>query len=122
MKKLILLLVLVVLVSGCTASERTIEYSKNIKEEYCGPHAGPAICSCAFHGNNCGQAGMTKEEAEIFIYGGFDEWAEEEGGHFKEECLASDGRHEYSNGVHTCSYCEGGMWDNVQERTDCVEK
>jgi hypothetical protein len=120
MKRIILLLVLVVLVSGC-ASERTITYGKDIRSDYCGISVPAAVCKCAFHGEMCDQAGMTKEEADANLYGGFDEWSELDGAEFKSKCETDNGRYDYSDGKHSCTYCDEGEWER-EDRSNCVDE
>ena len=121
MKKAILLLVLVILVSGC-ATERTVTYSKDIRNEYCGIVVPAAVCKCAFHGEMCEEAGMTKEEADANLNNGFDSWEEQGVDGFKEGCESENGRYDNDGEKSTCTYCDDGNWEDDERRDYCIEE
>jgi hypothetical protein len=58
--KYILLLILVLVLAGCSGS--------NIKDDFCGVHINYQYCKCAFHNEYCDSIGMSKSEAKTYVY------------------------------------------------------
>lgn len=65
----LLLLALLIFLSGCSGSS-------NIKNDFCGVHINYQYCKCAFHNEYCSNIGMSKSEANTYVYAEYTKWLE----------------------------------------------
>lgn len=63
----ILVLSLLFLFTGCSENS-------NIKNDFCGVHINFQYCKCAFHDEYCANIGMSKSEANTYVYAEYNKW------------------------------------------------
>lgn len=56
--------------TGCSSGK------SNIKNNFCGLHIDYRYCKCAFHNNYCNEIGMSKSEANTYVYSEYNKWIE----------------------------------------------
>jgi uncharacterized Zn-binding protein involved in type VI secretion len=62
-------IILLILLSGCSGKP-------SIKNDFCGVHINYQFCRCAFHNEFCSNIGMSKSEANTYVYAEYDKWIE----------------------------------------------
>ena len=121
---LALSMILLVL-SGCDASvEREDVFSRDIKNDFCGPVMNFKFCKCAFHNEFCKdpEVNMKKKEADEYVKAEFKKWEDEQRKVFAQNCESAAGA-VYTNirGNAVCSYCAEGFWADKDDRS-CKKK
>lgn len=66
--------------------KKVCNIQKDIKNDYCGVEVSAYQCKCAFHGEYCAEAGLSKEDALNLTNKGFDLWVRQ----LKASCEATD--------------------------------
>lgn len=90
LKGLLISVLSLLLLSGCGNSD--------IKNNYCGVHINYQYCKCAFHGEYCGNVGMSSGEAKDYVFDKYDNWKNEDVKIDKEDGEEGDGREEDEGG------------------------
>lgn len=118
MKKLLIILLLPIFVTGCfknTGVGNTEKFSKpDIKDDFCGVHINYQYCKCAFHDEFCEAIGLDKGAANSYVQDEFDKWLDDLIEAFGQACELGGG---ISQG-EKCEYCKEGY--HVQG-SSCVE-
>lgn len=118
MKKLFILLLLPIFITGCFKGSgvgRTEKFSKpDIKDDFCGVHINYQYCKCAFHNEFCDAIGLDKGAANSYVQDEFSKWVDELVAAFGETCQINGGIFQGEK----CQYCKEGY--HAQE-SSCVE-
>ena len=105
--KIFISLVCVFFLSACGNSD--------IKDNYCGIHINYQYCKCAFHGEHCGNVGMSSGEAKDYVFDKYDKWKNGDVADLLADCTKKNG----SFHGNTCSLCAS---DEVVKDNVCVAK
>lgn len=64
----VLTFILLLLFTGCSSG------NSDIKNNFCGVHINYQYCKCAFHNQYCSNIGMSKSEANSYVYAEYEKW------------------------------------------------
>jgi len=118
MKKLLIILLLPIFITGCFKGSgvgKTEKFSRpDIKDDFCGVQINFQYCKCAFHDEFCDAIGLDQDAADSYVQDEFDKWIDELIAAFAEACQLNGG---ISQG-EKCQYCKEGYH---VEGSSCVE-
>ncbi len=118
MKKILSLLLITIVLAGCTPKgygELSKFLRPDIKDDFCGVHINFQYCKCAFHNEYCDAIGLDKGAAKSYVYSEYDKWINDLLATFETSCTTAGGF--YTD--EACQYCTDGYVSNGE---DCVDQ